>query len=53
MKNKASKLEALIAAVDGHNNNEAEVEDFTKEMEAASKDLEEEEEEEDEEEELY
>ena len=32
LKNKASKLGALIAAVDRHNNNEAEVEDFTKEM---------------------
>ena len=37
--------------MDRHNNNEAEVENFTKEMGTASKDLEKEEE--DEEEELY
>ena len=50
LKKKASKLKALIAAVNRHNNNGAEVLNFTKEMEAASKDLEEEEEDE---EELY
>lgn len=46
LKNKASKLEALIAAVERHNKCQVEVENFIEEIEAADRELDEEEEEE-------